>query len=236
MQINFSEARAQRSGQFPRALHAHGCLDRRGQGAAVLLGQLEGAARIRVLVPAAAGEEKRCSAGILILQISLRITRVIPAKLIKRQRGVVAGVAKKYGARLAAGVHGAEHWHIVVHGPVGIGAVLIASFGRQSAVHGKTAARVAVKQPSRGAIGQSGADQPEQLLFERRAITLDERRGFELAVIRRRAANAEFRAAMRVRSIQKEKLRRQLPGFPDLAFQVFAQCARHADEIDSDDH
>ena len=128
-------------------LRRQGGLDGGGERAAVGLGQLHRAPRIRILIAAASVHEHGDDPGVGLLQILLGIARVVAAELLVPQRGAVTAVAEYERQFLPVGTRHAEHGDGLIHRPVGIREVLPSALAvRRAAVHGEPAACMAVVQ------------------------------------------------------------------------------------------
>src|SRR6476660_7422361 len=92
-------------------------LDACRQLIAILLAQLYRPPRQRVLVAAAAGDEKGSSAGMLLLKGNLREAGVVSAPLVEAERGVVTGVAEDDGEQLAVHVFDGQYRNAVIDRP-----------------------------------------------------------------------------------------------------------------------
>ena len=103
-------------------------IDFGGQRSAVLLGQLERAARVRVLVGAAQHHKHRGRAGVAFFDAELSEAGVIAAEFVELagERGVVAGVTEQDGAQLAIGRGYFENRHVGISRAFGILADLYA--------------------------------------------------------------------------------------------------------------
>ena len=86
-----------------------GGLDGGRQRAAMLLGIAQLAARIRILIAAAAHQELGRDARMVLLEILLGIAGVVSEPLAKAHRRIVAGIAEHHGAQLSTRVEHAEH-------------------------------------------------------------------------------------------------------------------------------
>src|SRR5207247_1974088 len=97
-------------------LGQQGRLDGVGERSAMLLCKLDSAARVRVLIAAAAGQEQRDRTGVGGLQVPLRAARIIAEDLIEilAESRVVAGVSKEHRSQLPIRAVDAQDWNGMV--------------------------------------------------------------------------------------------------------------------------
>ena len=173
---------------------------------AVLLCQLNGSARIRILIAAAALHEKRRDAGMRRLEVLLRVAGVIAGKLVERERRVVAGVTEKHRAQFSIHIFDAQHRHVLIDSAFGVRKIIVVRTNERPAVHSEAAARMLITQFRRVAIRERTAHQLDQLCLQLAAIFQARlrARSFLLAEhgpILRTRTHPKLRPAVRVRAI-----------------------------------
>ena len=110
-------------------------IDRLSEFAAVALSVLDGAARQRIRIGAAAGPEHRDGPRVFCFQLTLREAGVIATKPVVLQRRVVAGVAEDGGPERTVSPFDAQDRHGMIDRAVRVAAVDEAAGGRLAAIH-----------------------------------------------------------------------------------------------------
>ena len=110
-------------------LRQQGCLDGVRERPAVLLRLLQLAARVRVLIAAAAGDEEGRRTRVSLLEIALGVAGVVGTDLVEvlPEGGVVARVAEEHGPEFAVGAVDSQDRHVVIHGAIRVGVDAVAA-------------------------------------------------------------------------------------------------------------
>ncbi len=180
--------------------------DLRRQRLAVLLGHLQLAARLRILIAAAELHEQRGSAGMRFLQLCLGEAGVVAVDLVEvaAQRGAVAGIAEQDGAERAIGGRDLEDGNVRVGRAARVDAEADALRGRLAPVDGESGPALAVREHGGLEVAEGRADGAGQVLGELLPVLLHAPSVLGVQVVHGRKVGAHHRASVRVRGIEDQ--------------------------------
>ena len=169
------------------------------------------------------------------LQGLLRVARVVAAELLVTERGAVAGITKNNGKFPAVGIRHLEHGHDVIHRTIGIGKVVPSAAAiRCPAVHGNTAARLAVVQRGRHRLFHGLANDADECVLKLVGVGRCFGFTFRRVIGAMHSAGSHFRAAVRVTGIDGDPRRVDAKLLLHLLGDMEAHVSRHADQIHRD--
>src|SRR6476661_5752434 len=128
------------------------------------LSKVQFAARIWILVAAAAHQKLSRDARMVLFEILLSIAGIVSKPFAKAHRRIVARITEHDGTQLSIAIDNTEDWNVVVHGTVRIRMVFVSRGSRRTAIHSKAAAGRRVVQRSRLHVIQTAADDTDKRL------------------------------------------------------------------------
>ena len=209
-------------------------IDALRQFRAVALRQLHVAARQRVLVAAATGDEHRDGALVPLLEFALGEARVVTAHAAEAQDRAVAGVAEHHCAELAVRVRDPEHGYVVVERafPLAGGAQLEdLGFVVVASVDGEPTLTDRPVEFRGGESREGLLRDVDEAFFDELRVPIDAHAFFFREVEHRREMARESGGGVRVRRRDHDRRTRQAEVLPQALAHCVGECFGHAEEV-----